>query len=90
MLENLSEKAIERDAQTRRQSKNNSLPRNYATNDRMLLYKLLQSALFTDTMFASKNESTKENKCCQVFISDTFYISVYQMKSQDELETALH
>ena len=88
--ENLAEDAISRNTQLRRQSQDNSLSRNYTTNDRMLRYKRLQSVFFTDTMFATKHKSTRGNKCCQVFVSDKGYIAVYPMKSQDEFETALH
>ena len=45
---------------------------------------------FTETMFASKHKSTKCNNCCQVFASDKGCIAVHPMKSQDELDTALH
>ena len=76
--ENLAEEAIERNTQLRRQSKDNTLSRNYTTNDRMLRYKRLESVFFTDTMFATKHKSTRGNKCCQVFVSDKGYIAVYQ------------
>ena len=90
MPEHLAEKAIERENQIRRQSKDNPLSRNYTTNDRMLRHKRLQSVFFTDTMLAYKHKFAKGNKCCQVFASDKSYIDVYPMKSQDEFETALN
>ena len=88
--ENLAEETIERNIQLHRQSKDNTLSRNYTTNDRMLRCKRLESVFFTDTMFVTKHKSTRGNKCCQVFVSDKSYIAVYPMKSQSEFETALH
>ena len=88
--ENLAESAIKRNTQLKRLSQDNPLSRNYTTNDRMLRYKRIQSVFFTDTMFARKHKSTRENKCCQVFVSDKGYVAVYPMKTQHEFETALH
>jgi len=88
--ENLAEKEIERNTQLRRQSKDNTLSRNYTTNDRMLRCKRLESVFFSETMFATKHKSTRGNKCCQVFISDKDCIALYPMESQDEFETTLH
>ena len=45
---------------------------------------------FTDTMFETKQNSTKGNKYCQVFANDKGRIDVCPMKSQDEFETTLH
>ena len=80
--ENLAKEAIERNTQLRRQSKDNTLSRNYRTNDRMLRHKRLESVFFTITMFATKYKYTRGNKCCQAFVSDKGYIAVYPMKSQ--------
>ena len=81
MPENLAEKAIKSNTQLRRQSKYNAISRNYTTNDRMLRFKRLESVFFTDTMFATKNKSTRSNKCWQVFVCDKSYVVVYIMKS---------
>ena len=35
-------------------------------------------------------KSLRQNTCCQVFVSDKSYISVYPMRSQEEFETTLH
>ena len=56
----------------------------------MLRYKRLQSVFYTDTMFAKKHKSKRGNTCCQIFVSDKGYISVYPMKSQEEFPNALH
>ena len=86
----LAEGAIEKNTQLCRQSQDNSMSRQYTTNDRMLRYKRLQSVFYTDTMFASKHKSTRGNKCCQVFVSDKGYVATYPMKSQQEFQAALH
>ena len=42
-------------------------------------------------MFAQpKAKSTRQNTCCQVFVSDKGFVAVYPMKSQSEFQTALH
>ena len=63
VTENLVEKEIDTNTQLRRQSKDNILSLNYKTNDRMLRQKRLESAFFTDTMFATTHKSTRGNKC---------------------------
>ena len=88
--ENLAEKAIERNAQLSRRSKDDAMSRNYTANDRMLRYKRLESVFFSYTMFATKHMSTRGNKCCKVFVSDKGYVAAYPMKSQDEFKTVLH
>ena len=90
MPENLADEAIERSAQLRRQSKGNYLSRNHATSDRVLRYKRLESVFFSGTAIATKRKSIRGNKGCQVLFSDKDSIAVHPMKSQDELETALH
>ena len=56
----------------------------------MLRYKRLENVFFTDTMFATKHEHTRGNKCCQAFVSDKGYVEAHPLKSQDEFETALY
>ena len=41
-------------------------------------------------MFATKHESSIDNKCCQVFVRNKGYVTVYPMTSQDAFETSLH
>ena len=76
--------------QLAKHKQDNVLSRNFSTNDRMLRYRRLKSTFFTDTMFANKYKSLRQNTCCQVFVSDKSYIAVYPMKSQEEFSTALH
>jgi hypothetical protein len=89
--EPLAKGAIEQNTQLCRHNADNSLSRHFTTNDRMLRYKRIQSSFFSDTMFASpKSKSTRGYTCCQVFVSDKGFVSVYPMRSQDEFQTALH
>ena len=88
--EDLAQGAIDKNTQLVRHSEENTLSRQYSTNDRMLRYKKLQSVFYTDTMHAKKHKSTRGNICCQVFVSDKGYIAVYPMKSQEEFQSALH
>ena len=74
MPENLAEKEIERNDQLIRQSKDDHLSLNHMTNNRMLPIKRLQSVFSIDTMFATKNMSTKSNTCCKIFLSDESYV----------------
>ena len=88
--EPLAEAALDHNTQLCRQNADNTLSRQYSTNDRMLRYRRLQSVFYSDTMFALKYKSTRGNSCCQVFVSDKGFIAVYPMKSQEEFKTALH
>jgi len=89
--ESLAKGAIDQNTQLCRHNADNTLSRQFTTNDRMLRYRRIQSVFFTDTMFASpKAKSTRGNTCCQVFVSDKGFVAVYPMKSQTEFETALH
>ena len=45
---------------------------------------------FTDTMFATKKaESLRGNTCCQVFVSDCYFLSLYLMQQESEYPLAL-
>ena len=89
--EKLAKGAIESNTQLCRHNSDNVLSRQFSTNDRMLRYKRLQSAFFTDTMFATpKAKSKRGYTCCQVFVSDKGFVAVYPMASQEEFKTALH
>jgi hypothetical protein len=89
--EDLAQGAIDATTQLNRQSADNSLSRNFSTNDRMLRYRRINSTFYTDTMFAtSKAKSTRGNKCCQVFVSDKGFVAVYPMKTPSQFEEALH
>ena len=88
--EELAAKSINRNTQLARHKQDNTLSRNFSTNDRMLRYRRIKSTFFTDTMFANKYKSLRQNTCCQIFVSDKSYIAVYPMRSQEEFGTALH
>ena len=89
--EPLAKGALEQNTQLCRHKADNSMSRQFSTNDRMLRYRRIQSSFFTDTMFATpKAKSTRGNTCCQVFVSDKGYVAVNPMKSQEEYPTALH
>jgi hypothetical protein len=90
--EDLAQGAIDSTTQLNRQSADNTLSRNFSTNDRMLRYRRINSTFYTDTMFAtSKTKSTRGIKCCQVFLSDKGFVAVYpRMKTPSQFEEALH
>ena len=89
--EKLGDGAAERNTQLCRHNADNHLSRNFSTNDRMLRYRRIQCAFYTDTMHANPRAvSLRQNKCCQVFVSDKGFVAVYPMKSQSEFQTALH
>jgi hypothetical protein len=76
--------------QFNRQSADNSLSRNFSTNDRMLRYRRINSTFFTDTMFVTKKaKSTRGYLACQVFVSDKGFLAVYPMQKTANFEDAL-
>ena len=89
--ENLAEGAIAQTTQLNRQNADNSLSRNFSTNDRMLRYRRINSIFFTDTLFVTdKAKSTRRNKACQLFVSDKGFVAVYPMALASNFEDALH
>ena len=52
---------------------------NYTTNDRMLRYRRITQYFFMDTFFATKKggTSSRGNTCCQLFVTDKGFISLY-------------
>ena len=81
---------IDHNTQLNRQSADNSLSRQFSTNDRMLRYKRINSTFYTDTMFATGDaKSTRGNKACQVFVSDKGFVAVYPMEDAKCFEDAL-
>ena len=86
----LATQTLQRTTQLLRHKNDNTLSRNFSTNDRMLRYRRLKSIFFTDTLMATKFKSLRQNTCCQVFVSDRSFIAVYPMRSQSEFGTALH
>ena len=82
--------AIDFNTQLCRQSADNTLSRDFSTNDRMLRYRRINSVFFTDTLVATSCPSIRGHKYAQIFVSDKGYVAVYPMKSQSEFEDALH
>jgi hypothetical protein len=82
---------IDSSTQLNRQSADNTLSRNFSTNDRMLRYRRINSVFFTDTMFVTKQaKSLRGYIACQVFVSDKGFIAVYPMFKASNFEDALH
>jgi hypothetical protein len=90
VTEDLAQCAIDHNTQLCKQHADNHLSRNYTTNDRMLRYKRLKSVFYTDTLFALKTKSTRQNTCAQLFVSDKGFVAIYPMRSQSEFNQALH
>ncbi len=67
---------------------NPALSRCFRTNDRMLRYRHLRHLVFTDTMF-SNTYLRWNNKCAQVFASNSGWVRVYPMKTKGEEHNAL-
>jgi len=89
--EQLASSSIDSNTQLCRHNAENTLSRQFSTNDRMLRYRRIQSTIFSDTLFATpKAKSTRKNTCCQLFVSDKGFVAVYPMKSQQEFPEALH
>ena len=60
------------------------LSRNYRTNDRMLRYKRIDEYFYMDIFFATEKsgKSTRQNICCQLFVTDRGFIYFVPMKSR--------
>ena len=51
------------------------------TNEQILRYKTIESQLFTEKLFVTKEaNSTRGLLCLQVFVSEKGYVKVYLMK----------
>lgn len=83
--------AIDSTTQLNCQSADNTLSRNFSTNDRMLRYRRLNSVFFTNTLFVTKQaKSLWGYIACQVFVSDKGFIATYPMFKASNFEDALH
>ena len=73
-----------------RQQDTGSLSRNFSKNDRMLRYKRINCAFFTDTYFVTcKAKSTQGNTMMQLFVSDKGFVYIVPMKSRGEFHLDL-
>ena len=74
----LAEGVIDQNTQLCRNNADNALSQKFTTNNRMLMYKRIQSTFYSDTMFALTHKSIRQFKCCQVFVSDKSLLSFIQ------------
>lgn len=88
--EDLTDGAIKKNSQLCKHHANNSLSRQFSTNDRIIWYKRLKSVFFTDTLLALKTKTTRGNRYAQTFVSDEGYVAIYPMQSQSDFNKALH
>jgi hypothetical protein len=65
-----------------------SLEARFRTNDRQLRYRRLNTALYTDTMFAS-TISTRGNSCAQVFVNDLEWVRSFPLRRKGDAHTCL-
>jgi hypothetical protein len=79
-----AERTLEVTSQSSKRVDNPTLSRNYGTNDRMLRYKRISEYFFMDTFFATKKagKSTRNNTCCQLFVTDKGFVYVVPLKSK--------
>ena len=83
-------KTLQNTTQLKKQDGNNTLSRNFSTNDRMLRYNRIKSFFFTDTFFVTgKAKSLRGNTCMQIFVSDLGFVYVVPMRSKGEFPLAL-
>jgi hypothetical protein len=79
-----AERTLDVTSQNSKRVDNPTLSRNYGTNDRMLRYKRIDEYFFMDTFFATKkaSKSTRNNTCCQLFVTDKGFVYVVPLKSK--------
>ena len=68
-----------------------TLSRNYGTNDRMLRYRRINEYFYLDTFFSSKKggKLSRNNQCCQLFVTDKGFVYVVPMKRKSEVIYAI-
>ena len=68
-----------------------NISRNYGTNDRMLRYRRIDEYFYMDTFFATKKagKSTRQNICCQLFVTDKGFVYVVPMQSKSHVLQAV-
>ena len=86
-----AERTLDITSQNSKRTDNPTLSRNYGTNDRMLRYKRIHEYFFMDTFFATKKagKSSRQNTCCQLFVTDKGFVYVVPMRSKSEVLQAL-
>ena len=74
-----------------RQQDTGSFSRNFSPNDRMLRYKRINCAFFTDTYSVTgKAKSTRGNTMMEIFVSDKGFVYMVPMKYRGEFHLALN
>jgi len=86
-----AEKTIELTTQLNCRTHNPRLAKNYGTGDRMLRYKRIGSYFFMDTFFATRKggKSSRQNTCCQLFVTDRGFVYVVPLRSKSEVLQAV-
>ena len=86
-----AERTLEVTSQRSKRTEDPTLSRNYGTNDRMLRYKRIHEYFFMDTFFATKKagKSSRQNTCCQLFVTDKGFVYVVPMKFKSEVLQAV-
>jgi hypothetical protein len=84
-----AERTLDVTSQGNKRVDNPTLSQNYGTNDRMLRYKRISEYFFMDTFFATKKagKSTRNNTCCQLFVTDKGFVYVVPLKSKANVST---
>ena len=86
-----AERTLDITTQTSVRTNDPKLSRNYGTNDKMLRYKRINEYFFMDTFFATKKagKSSRQNTCCQLFVTDKGFVYVVTMTSKSEVLQAV-
>jgi hypothetical protein len=86
-----AQKTLDITTQHSRRSENPAMTRNYSTSDRMLRYNRIKDYFFMDTFFATKKagKSTRQNTCCQLFVTDKGFVYVVPMRTKADVLEAV-
>ena len=86
-----AEQTLEVTSQHSTRSYNPTLSHNYGTNNRMLRYKRIKEHFFMGTFFSIKTagNSSRDNTCCQIFVTYKGFVYVIPMKSKPEVLQAV-
>ena len=82
-----AKRTLEVTTQHQKRTENPKLSRNYGTGDRMLRYKRIKDHFYMDTFYASArgSKSTRQNTCCQLFVTDKGFVYVVPMRSESQV-----
>jgi hypothetical protein len=86
-----AKRTLDATSQTSVRTDDPKIAKNYGTNDRMLRYKRINDYFFMDTFFAMKTagKSSRGHSCCQLFVTDNFFVYVVPMRSKKEVLQAV-